>query len=61
MIDGAVRAETSGFLFTHIQISWQLGFANKHRWLLKLDTAKTMHHRRIELVVASRVSKEMTW
>ena len=61
MIDGAVRAETSGFLFTHVQICWQLRFADEHRRLLKLNTAKAMHHSRIELVVASRVSKEMTW
>ena len=60
MVDGAVRVRTPVFPFAHIQICRQLGFADEHRWLLKLDTAEAMHHSRIELVVAGRVSKEVT-
>ena len=56
-----MRERTPVFLLTHIQIRRQLGFADKHRWLLKLNTAEAMLHRRIELVVAGWVSKEVTW
>ena len=59
MVDGAVRKRTPVFPFTHIQICWQLGFADKHRWLLKLNAAEAMHHGRIELVLAGRVTKEV--
>ena len=61
MFDGAMRVRTPVFLLTHIQIRRQLGFADKHRRLLKLNTAEAMLHRRIELVVAGWVSKEVTW
>ena len=59
MVDGAVRERTPVFPFTHIQICWQFGFADEHRWLLKLNATEAMHHSRIELVVAGRVSKEV--
>ena len=58
MVDGAVRVRAP-VPFTHIQVCRQLGFADEHRWLLKLNTAEAIHHSRIELVVAGRISKEV--
>ena len=59
VVNGAVGERTPVLPLTHIQICWQLGLADEHRWLLKLNAAEAMHHSRIELVVAGRVSKEV--
>ena len=59
MVNGAVGERTPVLPLTHIQICWQFGLADEHRWLLKLNAPEAMHHSRIEPVVAGRVSKEV--